>query len=102
MELFGFGIAVPAKYRFVSAGLKRHFCLDSALSTGSRIHLARASIGIAAISSKTLGSSGRTARRATSGFVSKAFAGEEFLFSGSKGERFSAIGTKKGFFGVSH
>jgi hypothetical protein len=102
VELFGFGVTIPAKYRLISTGLKGHFCLDAALSTGSRIHLARASVGIAALSSKTLGSSSRTARRAASGFISKAFAGEEFLFSGREGERFSAIGTKKGFFGVSH
>jgi len=104
--LFGLGVAVPAVYRFISARLKWDFCLLTALGAGSRIHLAGTSIAAVAAaatpSPKTLGSSGRTARRTTLGLIGISFGSEEFLFFGCKGESFSAIGTREGFLSVSH
>ncbi len=97
------GIAIPAVYRFIAARLKRDFGLLAASAAGCRIHLARASIAVAAaIIPKTLGSSGRTASRTTLGLIGEAFGSEELLLFSRKGERFSAIGTLKGFLCISH
>ena len=96
-----FGVAVSAVYGPIAARLKRDLCLLAAASAGNGIHLARATIAVAAAA--TAGASpGRSASRATPGFVSESFGGEEALLFSSKGEGFSAIGTLKGFLGVSH
>jgi hypothetical protein len=57
LVLFGLGgEAVPAIYRLIAARLKGYFRLFAALSAGGGIHLARASIVIAAaLISETLG-----------------------------------------------
>jgi hypothetical protein len=100
--LFGTAETVPAVNRLIAARLKGDFSLLAAASAGDRIHLAWASITRAAIISITLSSSGRTTRRTALGLIGKAFSGKEFLLFSRKGERFSAIGTCKGFFSVSH
>jgi hypothetical protein len=97
-RLPGLAVAIPAKYRFIPAGLKRDLCSGVALSAGDGIHLAGRSISSAAVIAGTLGFSSRTTGRTPFGLVGKAFSGEELLFSRGKWERFSAIGTKKGFF----
>jgi hypothetical protein len=100
--LFGLSIAVPAVYRFIAARLKRNFSLLAAASAGGRIHLARASVAKAAVITKTLGPSGRTARRTALGLIGEAFGSKKLLLFTGKGERFSAIGTLKRFLCISH
>jgi hypothetical protein len=103
--LFGFGEAIPAVYRFIAARLKRDFSLFTALSTGSRIHLARASIAkvtAATAAAKALGPSGGTASRTTLGLIGEAFSGKKFLLFSSKGERFSTIGALQCFLSETH
>jgi hypothetical protein len=101
--LSGFGVAVPAVDGFIAARLEGDFGLFTTLGTGSRIHLARASIAVAAtISAKFLRPSGGTASRATLGLIGIALGSKKLLLFSRKGERFSAIGTCKGFLGVSH
>jgi hypothetical protein len=91
--LSGLGEAIPAVYRLVAAGLEGNFSLFSALSAGGGIHLPGSSVaGTAAIITKPLGSSGRTASGAALGFIGESLGSEEFLFFDRKGERFSAIG----------
>jgi hypothetical protein len=83
--------------------LKRDFGLLAALGTGGGIHLAGASIAVAAaIISELLGSPGRTARGTPLGFIGEAFGGKELLLFGCKGESFATIGTGKGFLCVRH
>jgi hypothetical protein len=106
--LSGVSVAVPAVYRLIATRLKRYFGMFATLSAGYGVHLARASVAIAATTiaaatiPKTLGPSGRTAGRTTLGLIGVAFSGEELLLFGCKRERFSAIGTLKGFLSVSH
>ena len=101
--LFGFSEAIPAKHRLISARLEWDFGLSVTLSAGGGIHLAGTSISVAAaFIAQTLVSSGRTTRRTTLGFIGEAFRRKELLLRDRKGERFSAIGTGKGFFCVSH
>jgi hypothetical protein len=73
------------------------------LAASDGVHLAGGSINVtAAVISQTLGSPGRTARRTAPGFIGEAFGCEKLLFLSRKGERFSALGTLKGFFCISH
>jgi hypothetical protein len=101
--LSGLGEAVPAVYGFIAARLKWNFSLLAALGASSGVQLAGATTIIAAASiTKLLGPSGGTANRTPFGLIGEALGGKEFLLFGSKGERFSAIGTSEGFFSISH
>jgi len=101
--LFGLGVAIPAVYRFIAAWLKRDFSLFPAAPAGGRVHLARTSIAEAtAIIARTLGSSRGTASRTTLGLIGIALGSKELLLFSRKGERFSTIGTLKGFLLISH
>jgi hypothetical protein len=90
--LSGFGEAIPAVNRLVAARLKRDFCLFAALSAGSGKHLAGSPIAVAAAAAaasaitESLGSAGRTARRATLGLIGEAFGSEELLLFSREGE----------------
>ena len=103
LVLSGFGVAVPAVYRFIAARLKGDFGLLATLSAGGRKHLAGASIAVAAAAiAKPLGPSRGTASRTTLGLIGEPFGSEELLLVSRKGEGFSAIRTGEGFLGVSH
>jgi hypothetical protein len=95
-------IAIAAVNRLIAARLKRDFCLLATLGTGCGIHLSRASVVATAAISRTLGSFCRATRRAALWFIGEAFGSEELLLFSCEGECLSAIGTREGFFCVSH
>jgi len=92
----GLGETIPAVYRLVAARLKGDFSLLVTLRAGCGIHLARAPIAVApTLIPESLGSSRRTARRATLGFIGETLGCKKLLLFGREGESFSAIGTLK-------
>lgn len=95
-------IAIAAVNRLIAARLKRDFCLLAALGTGCGIHLPRASVVATATTSRPLGSFCRATRRTALWFIGEAFGSEELLLFSREGECLSAIGTREGFFCVSH
>ena len=103
LVLPGLGETIPAVYRLVAARLKRYLGLLVTLRAGCWIHLAGTSAAVATtLIPETLGSSGRTARRTTLGFIGETLGSEELLLFSREGEGFSAIGTLKCFLGISH
>jgi len=101
-RLSGFGVTVPAIDRFIATRLKRNFGLFATLGTGSRIHLARASIITSAITTTSLRLSGLPASGTTLGLIGKAFGCVKLLLFNCERKGLTAIGTLEGFFGVSH
>jgi hypothetical protein len=100
--LFGLGVAIPAINRLIATRLKRDFRLFTAPGTGGGVHLARASIVVAAAITVTLSPAAGTASRTSFRLIGIALGRKKFLLFGSKREGFSAIGTCKRFFCESH
>jgi hypothetical protein len=89
--LSGLVVTITAVHGLIAARLKRNFCLNATLSADHGMHLARASISVTAIITRSLGSSCRTASDAALGFIGVTFRGKELLIFDGKGEGFSAI-----------
>jgi hypothetical protein len=99
----GFGIAIPAKHRFIAPGLEGDFRLFAALGAGGGIHLAGTPVrGTSAVTTVTLRFPGLPARRTALGLIGEALGGIKFLLFNREGKVFSAIGTLKGFLCIGH
>lgn len=84
--------AITAIYRFVTARLKRHFRLLSALAAGNGVHFARGSAGGASpAAGRTRGFACSPAIGTTVGFILKTFSGIKLLFAGAEDEFRAAI-----------